>query len=137
MNAFWTEMNRELESVSQPLKNFAHCPEDMMPAAFRAYEEWCRPEIDQACLQWIRFGTWPELTPEQMWWVCLRFLGAEMMVTPLQLATWTVHPTRYEALRWLLLEVWPLRIDVLAAEVLIPLDEHAEEKPQQPPHWMK
>jgi len=136
MNPFWTEVNRELEQVSQLLRPWAHCPDDMMPAAFRAHEEWCRPQIDQACLQWARLGTWPDITPEQAWWVCLRFSGAEIMVIPLQLAGWTTHPSRYEALRWLLVDVWPLRIDALAAEVLTPLDESDSDTPP-PPSWMK
>lgn len=134
MNEFWSRMSRDLEEMQRALRPFAHTPDELLPTAFRAHEEWCRDEVDRACLLWVRSGAWPDMTPEMMWWVCLRLGRALMTSAPLHLAFWQEHPSRTEALKWLLVDAWPLHVDALAAAVLLPPDEP---EPGPPPEWLR
>jgi len=59
-----------------------------------------------------------------------------MMLAPLLLALWTEHPTRQQALDWLLVDAWPLRVSELAAKALIPPDEDDPDLFPPPPEWM-
>lgn len=136
MNAFWAQLNREIEAARKSVRVACHCPDDLMPAAFRAHEEWCRAEIDSLCLSWAQTGWWPQMTAEQAWWVCLRLHGAGMMMAPLQLAQWVEHPSRAQALQWLLVDAWPLRVDALAAKALLAPDELDQENPEPPAQWL-
>jgi hypothetical protein len=133
MNRFWQKVQTELELAGKSLHSSVCCPEDLMPHAFRAREQWIREKIDSLCLHWARFERWPELSKEDAWWVAIRITKALRFVIPLTLAEWTEQATRDQVMRWCLVDTWPLHVSEVAQFVITPINDDSD----PPPEWLE
>lgn len=106
----WDEVNQELRAALAVLGPLADACPPMELEQVRREEERLRKALDSACLHWMERGQWAsDLSPLEASLLTLRLHTAQPWVLALSLPDDWPHPSRQQALEWLLVQAWPIR----------------------------